>query len=367
MRLARSSCLVLASVCIFSAFVPGLHQGRRAAAQAADQALREQSLGSAPAAAVATAAPDPARALPRSAPERQGISSSDLLAFVEAVDTQIDQMHSFLLVRHGQVVAEGWWGPYDAQTPHILYSLSKSFTSTAVGLAVAEGKLSLDDEVLRFFPEEAPAEPSANLRAMRVRDLLRMSTGHQTEDPPWRSEPGSKPQSETWTKRFLAQPVPFKPGTHFMYNSPATYMLSAIVQKVTGKTARDYLGPRLFEPLGIEKPEWVTSPEGVSVGAYGLRVRTEDIARFGQLYLQKGNWQGRQLLPRPGSTRRPRDRPRMGRLRRATGTRGMVINSGAAGTTPIVAMEHSGSTASFSLNSTPSWRSPAASAICRRR
>jgi CubicO group peptidase (beta-lactamase class C family) len=236
------------------------------------------------------------KALPRSTPERQGISSSDILAFVEAADKEIDAMHSFMLVRHGHVVAEGWWHPYDAQTQHVLYSLSKSFTSTAVGLAIAEAKLSLDDEVLKFFPEDAPAEPSANLKAMRVRDLLRMATGHQTE-PALRDLPGAKTTGETWVKKFLTHPVPFKPGTHFLYNSPATYMLSAIVQKVTGMTVLDYLRPRLFEPLGIENPTWVSSPQGISAGAYGLFIRTEDIARFGQLYLQKGMWKGQQLIP----------------------------------------------------------------------
>jgi CubicO group peptidase (beta-lactamase class C family)/predicted glycoside hydrolase/deacetylase ChbG (UPF0249 family) len=238
---------------------------------------------------------DSSRTLPRSSPERQGISSSAILAFIEAADREIDQMHSFMLLRHGRVVAEGWWGPYDAQTPHILYSLSKSFTSTAVGLVIAEGKISLDDEVLKFFPEDAPAEPSTNLRSMRVRDLLRMNTGHQTEAPLWRGDQGT--QNDPWTKKFLAHPVPFKPGTHFLYNSPATYMLSAIVQKVTGMTVLDYLRPRLFEPLGIENPTWVASPQGITVGAYGLLARTEDIARFGQLYLQKGVWKGRQLIP----------------------------------------------------------------------
>ena len=200
-------------------------------------------------------------------------------------------MHSFMLVRHGHVVAEGWWSPYDARTPHVLYSLSKSFTSTAVGMVVAEGKLSLDDEVLKFFPEDAPAEPSPNLRSMRVRDLLRMSSGNQTEADFF------TPGDATWVRRFLAHPVPFKPGTHFLYNSPATYMLSAIVQKVTGTPVLDYLRPRLFDPLGFENPTWVTSPQGVTAGAYGLSLRTEEIARFGQLYLQKGAWDGRQLLP----------------------------------------------------------------------
>jgi CubicO group peptidase (beta-lactamase class C family) len=230
--------------------------------------------------------------LPHSTPERQGISSAAVLAFVQRADSEIDAMHSFMLVRHGHVVAEAWWNPYDSATPHMLYSLSKSFTSTAVGLAIAEGKLSLDDPVLKFFPEDAPAEPSANLQSMRVRDLLRMATGHQTETPPWGS-----PSDEPWTKTFLSQPVPFKPGTHFLYNSPATYMLSAIVQKVTGMTVLEYLRPRLFEPLGIDHPLWLTSPQGITLGAFGLMVRTEDIARFGQLYLQKGVWNGRQLVP----------------------------------------------------------------------
>jgi CubicO group peptidase (beta-lactamase class C family) len=233
--------------------------------------------------------------LPRSTPEQQGISSSAVLAFVEAADREIDQMHGFVLVRHGHVVAEGWWGPYDARTPHVLYSLSKSFTSTAVGLAVAEGKLSLDDEVLKFFPEEAPAEPSQNLRSMRIRDLLRMSSGNQSEAQFFTPDP-SMPDA-SWVRRFLAHPVPFKPGTHFLYNSPATYMLSAIVQKVTGATVLEYLRPRLFDPLGFENPTWVTSPQGVTAGAYGLSVRTEEIASFGQLYLQKGLWNGRQLIP----------------------------------------------------------------------
>jgi CubicO group peptidase (beta-lactamase class C family) len=227
--------------------------------------------------------------LPRSSPEAQGVSSSAVLSFVDAVEQHIDALHSFMLVRHGHVVAEGWWTPYNAASPHALYSLSKSFTSTAVGLAIAEGKLSVDDEVLKFFPEDAPSEPSANLKAMRVRDLLRMSTGQQTE-------PRRTP-TQAWTKSFLAHAVPFKPGTHFLYNTSGTYMLSAIVQKATGMTVLDYLKPRLFEPLGIEHPTWEASPQGITAGGYGLSIRTEDIARFGQLYLQKGQWQGKQLVP----------------------------------------------------------------------
>jgi len=228
-------------------------------------------------------------ALPRSSPEAQGISSSAILAFIDAADKNIDAMNSFMLLRHGHVVAEGWWSPYDAETRHALYSLSKSFTSTAVGMAVSEGKVSVDDPVLKFFADDAPAQPSNNLKAMRVSDLLRMSTGHQ-------AEPKLTPDLP-WVKTFLAQPVPNKPGTHFLYNTAATYMLSAIVQKATGMTVLDYLRPRLFEPLGIEHPTWGTSPQGITLGGYGLSIRTEDIARFGQLYLQKGSWHGRQLVP----------------------------------------------------------------------
>jgi CubicO group peptidase (beta-lactamase class C family) len=227
--------------------------------------------------------------LPRSSPEAQGVSSAAVLSFVEAANRTIDSLHSVMLLRHGQVVAEGWWSPYDANAPHALYSLSKSFTSTAVGLAIAEGKLGLDDPVLKFFPEDAPAEPSANLKAMRLSDLLRMSTGHQTE-------PRRTPD-QPWTRSFLAQSVPFKPGTHFLYNTSATYMLSAAVQKATGQTVLDYLRPRLFEPLGIDRPTWESSPQGITTGGFGLSIRTEDIAKFGQLYLQKGQWHGKQLVP----------------------------------------------------------------------
>ena len=237
--------------------------------------------------------------LPRSTPERQGVSSAAILAFVERADTEIDAMHSFMLLRHGHVVAEAWWSPYDSATPHMLYSLSKSFTSTAVGLAIAEGKLSLDDQVLKFFPADAPPAPSANLQSMRVRDLLRMNTGQASEAQlwPWWDQPVTAAQDSAWTQRFLAQPVPFKPGTRFLYNSPGSYMLSAIVQQVTGQTLLDYLQPRLFQPLGIAHPVWLPSPQGITVGAIGLLIRTEDIARFGQLYLQKGVWNGRQLVP----------------------------------------------------------------------
>src|SRR5436190_11324407 len=225
--------------------------------------------------------------LPRSTPEAQGISSQAIRDFVSAVD-KIDTLHSFMLVRHGHVVAEGWWKPEAPDKPHVLYSLSKSFNSTAVGLAVAQGKLSLDDPILKFFPKEAPADRSENLKAMKVRDLLTMSCGHDTE--------AKSPRGAPSVKDFLAQPVPHKPGTHFLYNTLGSYTLSAIVTKATGQTSLEFLKPRLFEPLGIENPDWPSSPEGNSLGGYGLKLCTEDIAKLGQLYLQKGKWNGKQLL-----------------------------------------------------------------------
>jgi CubicO group peptidase (beta-lactamase class C family) len=229
-----------------------------------------------------------ASSLPRSSPEAQGVSSDAVLKFIQAAD-KINNIHSIMVLRHGNVIAEAWWKPQKPDEPHVLASVSKSFNSTAVGLAIADGKLSLDDPVLKFFPNDAPANPSDNLKAMKVRHLLSMSGGHDTE--PKRGSAGPA------VKDFLAHPVVHEPGTHFQYNTMGSYVLSAIVTNVTGQTTLDYLKPRLFEPLGIENPEWPSSPEGNSLGGYGLKLRTEDMAKFGQLYLQKGKWNGKQLIP----------------------------------------------------------------------
>lgn len=226
----------------------------------------------------------------RVSPETCGVDSAAMLKFVNALDAQVEGIHSVMVVRYGRVIAEGYWGPYNPESRHVLFSLSKSFTSTAIGIAVSEGKLDIDDPVLKFFPDEAPKEPSENLRAMRIRDLLTMSTGHE-------SEPQSIGVGPS-VRNFLAHPVPFKPGTRFLYNTPATYMLSAILQKVTGEKLNDYLKPRLYQPLGIDSPTWDDSAEGVSLGGYGLSVRTEDIGRFGQLYLQRGQWRSKQIVPK---------------------------------------------------------------------
>ena len=230
-----------------------------------------------------------AESLPRSTPEAEGIPSSAILEFVQAADNNVDTFDSFMVLRHGKVIAEGWWKPNSADAPHVLNSVSKSFTSTAIGLAIHEHKLKLNDRVLRFFPADAPPNPSPNLQAMTVRDLLTMSGGHEVEP---------KRDGGPTVKQFLAQPVVFQPGTHFLYNTMGTYVLSSIVTKVTGKTTLEYLKPHLFGPLGIESPRWDVSPEGTSLGGYGLYLRTEDIAKLGQLYLQNGKWNGKQLVPR---------------------------------------------------------------------
>ena len=228
--------------------------------------------------------------LSRSTPEAEGISSQAIVDFVEAADKTVDTFDSFMIVRHGKVIAEGWWKPSSAAQPHIMNSVSKSFTSMAVGLAIESHKLSLDDLVVKFFPADAPADPSDNLKALKVRDLLTMSSGQAVEP----KATGGAPS----VKQFLAQPFPYAPGTHFLYNTMGTYVLSAIVTKVTGQTALEYLKPRLFNPLGIEDPRWDSSTEGNSLGGYGLYLRTEDMAKFGQMILQHGEWNGKQLVPR---------------------------------------------------------------------
>ena len=233
-------------------------------------------------------------ALPRATPESQGISSAGLQALYTEADTGQYGIHGLMVLRHGKVVAEGWWLPYTADDPHELYSLSKSFTSTAIGLLQAEGRINIHDKLLSFFPDEAPSDATDNLKNMRLRDLLMMSTGQQPEDVD-RINIGAADGSGT--RQFLAAPVKQRPGTLFYYNSPASFMLSATVQKVTGQTVRDYLVPRLFEPLGIATPAWDLSPQGYNIGASGLHLRTEDVAKFGQLLLQRGEWNGRRLLP----------------------------------------------------------------------
>jgi CubicO group peptidase (beta-lactamase class C family) len=217
--------------------------------------------------------------------------SAAITDFITSADQTIQHLHSFMLLRHGMVIAEGWRRPYRRSERHMLFSLSKSFTSTAVGMAVAEGRLNVHDPVLKYFSQDAPRKISPHLAAMQVRHLLAMSTGHD-QDITDRTLRSRNP-----FKTFLAQRVDHAPGSHFVYNTAASFMLSAIVQKLTGQTLAEYLTARLFEPLGIREVSWESHPNGVNFGGFGLSLTTEEIARFGQLYLQRGEWQGRQLIP----------------------------------------------------------------------
>ena len=236
--------------------------------------------------------------LPRSTPEAQGISSAGILDFLNEIDRlnerepgNTDQVapefHSLMILRNGHVVAEGWWEPYSADRKHALFSLSKSFTSTAAGFAIEEGYFSLDDPVVSFFPDKLPETVSPNLSAMTVRHLLTMSTGQPIDDR----------TTDDWVHTFLNLPVEHEPGSTFRYSTSATFMVSAIIQETTGLTVMEYLQPRFFEPLGIVNIESLNSPMGYNTGGYGKSATTEDIARLGQFYLQQGMWNGKQLLP----------------------------------------------------------------------
>jgi CubicO group peptidase (beta-lactamase class C family) len=219
-----------------------------------------------------------------------GINKPALDDFVHALEGASATMRGFVLLRHGKAVLRHFWTPYCEDDPIWVYSLSKSFCSTAVGFAIQEGLLKLDDLVLSFFPEYAPKVKDENCKIVKVQDLLTMRSGHEV-DP-------TMPMVRTpdWVEYFLTIPYKYKPGTHFVYNSGATYMLSAIVQKLTGLTVLEYLKPRLFAALGFGECAWDASPQGISTGGWGFMVALEDIAKLGLFYLNKGKWEGRQLL-----------------------------------------------------------------------
>ncbi len=230
-------------------------------------------------------------ALPHSTPAEAGIEDRHIVNFVQEMGREGHELHSLMILRHGKVVAEGWAAPYERQFNHAMYSLSKSFTSTAVGFAVAEGLLNVTDKVVGFFPDRAPAKIGERLARLNVEHLLTMSAGMA------RTATGNTVKERDWVKAFLAQPIEHEPGTVFNYNTAATYMLSAIVQKVSGQGLIDFLKPRLFERIGITGATWDECPMGVAKGGFGLNINTEGLARMGQLYLQKGRWKGRQILP----------------------------------------------------------------------
>ncbi len=230
-------------------------------------------------------------ALPRSTPEAEGVRAEAFEEYLAAVKERGQELHSLMVLRHGKVIAEKWFEGHGPAIPHVMHSVSKSWTSTAVGFAVQEGLLKVTDKVISHFPDDLPAEVSSWLAGLEIRDLLTMTVGH-AEDPTESVRNGNT----SWERLFLATPLAYEPGTHFVYNSLATYMVSAILQKVTGQKVLDYLYPRLLQPLGITGAVWETSPSGVNCGGWGLVIKTEDMAKLGQFYLQKGKWNGRRLL-----------------------------------------------------------------------
>ena len=228
-------------------------------------------------------------------PEAAGVSSAGIGKFLDAWQQKKEkvQFHSMILLRHGKIVFKMNVSPYDDITPHMLYSLSKSFTSAAAGFAVSEGLLQWDSSVVDILPEEVPAGREEELRQVTLETLLSMGSGLAEE-----SDSPSPNPAVTWARHVLSHPVKYPPMTHFHYNTFGTYLVSCMVQKVSGMKVRDYLIPRLFAPLGIETPDWDSSPQGVNCGGFGLHLKCDDIARFGQCLLQHGVWQGRQVLPK---------------------------------------------------------------------
>ncbi|TQM28016.1 CubicO group peptidase (beta-lactamase class C family) [Microbacterium kyungheense] len=225
--------------------------------------------------------------LPRSTPEQQSIPATAIESFVAALG-RIAHVHTVTVVRHGHVVGQATWAPYERDDQTAMYSVSKSFTSMAAGIAIGEGRFGLDDRVIDLLPAVTPDAPSDHLTQLRVRHLLTMTTGHTSEAELWDGD---------WARDTLAAELVHAPGTHWMYNTPATHLLSLIVQTRTGERLLDYLRPRLFEPLGFVDPTWLQSPTGVDAGGFGLSIRPEELAAFGQLLLQRGTWKGRQLVP----------------------------------------------------------------------
>jgi CubicO group peptidase (beta-lactamase class C family) len=234
--------------------------------------------------------------LPRTSPSAQGVDARGVSAFLDALEnTPGVEPHSLQVLRHGAVVAEGWWAPYAAQRPHLLYSLSKSFTSTALGFAVAEGLVDLDATVLSYFPEFDAEVTDDRARRILVRHVANMASGHREETLGRAME---HPSGDV-VRGFLQIRPDEEPGTLFCYNQPCTFSVSAIVQRQSGQGLLEYLRPRLLEPLGIDPAGigWLLDGQDRELGWSGFHAQTEVIAKLGQLYLQRGVWNGERLLP----------------------------------------------------------------------
>ncbi|SDQ91144.1 CubicO group peptidase, beta-lactamase class C family [Curtobacterium sp. UNCCL20] len=230
---------------------------------------------------------------PRTAPSTLGIDARGIAAFLDALEsTPGVEPHGFQLLRHGRVAAEGWWAPYEPGRVHLLYSLSKSFTAAAVGIAVREGLIDLDATALSYFPELDAEITDERSRRILVRHLLAMASGHREET----IERARALDPENTVRGFLLLPPDEEPGTVFAYNQPCTYTLGAIVRRVSGGSLVDYLRPRLLDQLGIDDLAWTRDATGAELGYSGCYAPTEAVAKLGQLYLQHGVWEGERIL-----------------------------------------------------------------------
>ena len=225
-------------------------------------------------------------------PESQGVDSEALLRWVDALEKKFEYVHGFVVRRHGFTIAEGSWKPFDTLTEqHMLYSHSKSFTATAVGFLVDDGKLDLDECIVDILPEKAPLKElqSENLRRVRVRDLLTMNAG-TTDDV------NLMTPEDDWVKAFFQGDFAVAPGTKFSYSTISTHVLGAVVEKRAGMDLMAFLKRRLFDKIGIQRAWSTHSPTGLAVGGSGMRMTTRDLSLFGQFYLQEGEWNGERLL-----------------------------------------------------------------------
>ena len=208
-------------------------------------------------------------------------------SYLQAVADHNEDLHSVMVLQHGKVLEEKF---FQGDSAHILNSVSKTFTSTAVGFAISEGLLALDEKIVDIFPELVTENVSDTMKRVTVRNLLTMNSGHGTE-------PASVRRSNDWVQAFLESHLDYEPGTCYCYNSYGTYVLSAAVQKRSGQKVVDYLDTRLWQPLGIEKPRWQESPAGINTGGWGLYLKTEDLARMGLCILNGGKFGGKQVIP----------------------------------------------------------------------
>ncbi len=227
-----------------------------------------------------------------STPESLGIPSEALIKLLEDWNT-FEHIHSFIIRRNGVAAAEGSWKPYDPETPHLLFSLSKSFISCAVGFAIEEKRFGLDTLLLDIFPEYKHAVTDEKFSRMTIRHLLTMSTGHSGCATQYFAR-----QGEIDFKRdFFASPLEFEPGSRFVYNSAATFMLSSVIRKVTGENPTVYLRKRLLDPLGIGDRYWEKSPDGTDFGGWGYRLTIREISSFAEMMLNGGRVDGKQIVP----------------------------------------------------------------------